>query len=116
MLQKMYSVYDEKAQAFSPPFFLHADGMATRAFSDCVNAPSHHFSKHPYDYTLFRLGEFDDLTGTVVSHAPKTLGNGVQFVQHELANSPEELNNVTPIHADSPVLADEARRNSKVKL
>jgi len=113
MLQKMYSVYDEKAQAFSPPFFLHADGMATRAFSDCVNAKAHHFNKHPYDYTLFRIGEFDDTKGMVVGHAPKSLGNGVQFMQLEIANSPEELNNVSPIYADSPILANEARRNSK---
>lgn len=114
MYQKMFSVYDEKAQAFLPPFFLHAEGMARRVFGDCVNSNDHQFGRHPQDYTLFLIGEFDDGTGTFTSSSKQSLGNGVEFIKPELANLPEEVTNVTPIYADSPVLANEARRNSKV--
>ena len=56
MKHNIFSVYDEKAQAFLPPFFLPEVGMATRIFGDCVNSDEHQFGKHPTDYTLFHLG------------------------------------------------------------
>lgn len=65
MMLKMYSVFDSKAAAFLPPFFMHTDNVAKRTFSDCANDPQHMFSKHPEDYTLFCLGSFDDVTGVV---------------------------------------------------
>lgn len=90
MIQKMFTIYDEKAQAYLPPFFLHADGMAMRTFADCVNSNDHQFGKHPQDYTLFTIGEFDDaLGGLVVFDHRKMLGNGVEFIkapQIELAD------------------------------
>lgn len=63
----IYTVYDSQAQAHLPPFFLATDAMAKRAFSDAVNDSSHQFAKHPSDYTLFRIGEYDDFTG-VITH------------------------------------------------
>lgn len=59
MIQQVYSVFDVKAGAFLTPFFLPSDGMAIRIFSDCVRDPNHQFGKHPEDYTLFRVGNFD---------------------------------------------------------
>lgn len=79
MKQNAYTVYDEKAQAFLPPFFMHQDGMATRTFADCVNDADHNFGKHPHDYTLFQIGSFDDNTGELTATEKKSLGNGVEF-------------------------------------
>lgn len=56
MMQKIFTIYDSKAHAYLPPFFLPEAGMAVRVFSDCVNDKSHQFSKHPGDYTLFQIG------------------------------------------------------------
>lgn len=63
MLLKVFTVYDVKAKAYLPPFFLPEMGMATRAFGDCVQDAKHMFGKHPADYTLFCVGTFDDATG-----------------------------------------------------
>lgn len=60
---KIFSVYDSKAEAYLQPFFTNTDGAAIRMFSDVVNDPDHGFSKHPGDYTLFSLGEWDEVTG-----------------------------------------------------
>lgn len=87
-MQKLYSVYDEKAEAFIPPFFVPAHGLALRAFKDCVNSKDHHFGKHPQDYTLFYLGEWDDVTGEFLLVDRKPLGNGVEFKEKSL---PTEL-------------------------
>ena len=59
----MFSIYDEKAQAYLPPFILPETGMAIRTFGDCINSQEHQFGKHPADYTLYQIAEFDDDTG-----------------------------------------------------
>lgn len=60
MLLKMFTVYDSKAEAYLPPFYLAASGQAVRTFADTANDPNHAFGKHPSDYTLFEIGVFDD--------------------------------------------------------
>lgn len=59
MIQQCYAVFDTKASAFLTPFFLPTDGMAIRVFSDCVRDSQHQFGKHPEDFSLFRVGQFD---------------------------------------------------------
>ena len=63
MRHRAFSVYDQKALAYLPPFFMPEVGMATRAFTDMVNDREHMFGKHPEDFTLFELALFDDLKG-----------------------------------------------------
>lgn len=58
----MFSVYDEKADAYITPFFLPTIGLATRTFMDCVTDPNHAFGRHAEDYTLIALGTFDPAT------------------------------------------------------
>jgi len=77
---KIFSVYDDKAKAYLPPFFLPEVGMAVRAFKDCVNDPGHNFGKHPADYTLFQCGAFDDRTGLFdVSGSLEVVAHGVEL-------------------------------------
>lgn len=78
MLKKIYSIYDEKSEAYLQPFFLDTDGLAIRAITDCLNDPEHNFSRHTSDYTLFKLGEFDNNDGTITINK-KSLGNLVEF-------------------------------------
>ena len=85
MLLKMYSVFDSKADAFLPPFFLHNNGLALRTFGDACNMKDHQFGKHPEDYTLFELGVFEDDSGSFeIYKTPKSLGLGVEFVVREV--------------------------------
>jgi hypothetical protein len=83
MVKKMFSVFDEKSDAFLQPFFLDTIGQAVRAITDCVIDSNHQFSRHPSDYTLFLLGEFDDATGSV-AFDKKSLGNLVEFKSKEV--------------------------------
>ena len=83
MIHKMYAVYDEKAGAFLPPFFLHSDGLAVRSFTEAVNDNTHQFNKHAEDFTLFRLGTFSDDDGTIVSESsPVSLGLAITFKEN----------------------------------
>ena len=81
MIHLVFSVYDQKAAAYLPPFILPRSEMAIRTFSDCINSAEHQFGKHPGDYTLFRLGMFDDEKGQYhLEIAPISEGNGLEFL------------------------------------
>ena len=102
----LFTVYDEKAQVFLPPFFVPTIGIATRAFTDAINSDTHQFGQHPSDYTLFRLGYFDDATAEMVSDDKKSLGNGVEFVNQSPSNELSEPTHATP---NPPILPDKTR-------
>lgn len=63
--QIAFSIYDSKAECFSPPFFRPAPGQAIRDFTDLANDPNTTIGKHPSDYGLYRIGEFDDGNGSI---------------------------------------------------
>lgn len=81
MISKIFAIYDSKAKAYFPPFFLHAAAVAKRTFADCVNGQDHTFSKNPADYTLFEIGEFNDQNAQITIKTLTSLGNGVEFLQ-----------------------------------
>lgn len=66
MKQVMYSIYDTASGAYMRPFFLQSDGQAVRMFTDIATDAEHEIGKHPEDYSLFRLGQFDDNRGEVL--------------------------------------------------
>ncbi len=104
MKHEMFSVFDVKAQAYLPPFVLPSEGMAVRIFGDCVNSSDHQFGKHPGDYTLFRIGSFDDSV-CVVSCTPSALKvvNGLEVVISDPDRAQRNLDFVGDmIGADAP--------------
>lgn len=65
MILKLVSIYDAKAQVFSAPIAFPTNGVAERSFADEVNNPNSQYAKHPEDFTLFHIGDYDDATGKV---------------------------------------------------
>lgn len=96
--QLIFTVYDSKAETFLPPFFVPSKGIAIRAFEDCINSKDHHFGKHPADYTLFFLGEFDtDVGKFMLPETKQSVGNGVEFVN---PLKPEQYNGADSSRSD----------------
>lgn len=90
MIYDVFAVHDSKAEAYLPPFILPNSAMAKRVFADCINSNSHQFGANPPDYTLFRLGQFDDSSGQfLLERASQSLGNGVEFRSIDHPISPE---------------------------
>lgn len=69
MADKVFAIYDVKASAYLRPFFMPTVGMAVRAIADCMLDRAHQFSRHPADFTLMKIGEFDDNAGVITAHA-----------------------------------------------
>ncbi|WNK14580.1 MAG: nonstructural protein [Microvirus sp.] len=59
------SVRDSVSGAFTQPSFVRSKGEAIRSFSDAVGSKDSGFCAHPADYTLYYIGEFDDLSGEI---------------------------------------------------
>ena len=75
MILKIFSVFDTAVGAYASPMFLHSRAQAVRAFTDAIADPSTNICKHPQDFTLFYLGEYDDQTGYFTSlDTPESCG------------------------------------------
>lgn len=82
MLIKIFTVFDQKAEAYKEPFYQPQTGQGVRIFADCINKQDHPFNLHPEDYTLFEIGLYDEESGEIAPHSPlKSLGNGVEFIK-----------------------------------
>lgn len=68
MKLKMVSIYDSKAQAYLPPFFVRHVAHAVRGFQGALTNAETDFGKFPIDYSLHEFGEFDDETGQLELH------------------------------------------------
>lgn len=77
MILLAYSIHDSVAQFFGPPFFVKTDGEARRVFGDACKDTRSNLSEHPSDYSLYRIGHFDDNSGDLVPVAPVLLTRGV---------------------------------------
>jgi hypothetical protein len=80
MKLKVFSIFDSKAQCFAAPFFLPVVGAALRAFGDLADDPRSTVNKHPEDYSLFVIGEFDDSVGVLTECRHENLGNAASFI------------------------------------
>jgi len=80
MQLNVYSIYDKATNAYMRPFFMQSDGQALRGFTDESVRADSEIAKHPEDYSLFRIGSFDDNKGELEPCEPKCIGRA-----HELA-------------------------------
>lgn len=77
MITKMFAVHDRAAEAFMQPFFAKTIGLACRMFETSCADPSTHLHKHPSDFTLCEIGEFDDVSGvlTTLENGPRKIAD-----------------------------------------
>jgi len=76
----VYTIYDVASGIYMRPFFQQTDGQATRSFSDIALDADHEIGKHPEDYTLFRIGQYNDNTGKLEGEIPEKIITALQCV------------------------------------
>jgi len=67
----IYAIKDLAVQAFNVPFTARAKGEALRSFIDEVNNQESQLHKHPEDYELHHIADFDDQTGEIIPKTPE---------------------------------------------
>jgi len=79
---EVLAVRDRAANAYGRPFFVNTIGQAIRSFSDVLNGTEDsEMKRHPGDFDLFSLGQFDDETGQFLQHPqPKQVAVGKDLV------------------------------------
>lgn len=81
MILMIYAIHDSAVNAYNKPMFLQTDGQAIRLFSDEVNRKDSVIYQHPDQFTLFRIGKFNDANAEFGEEVPHSLGNGTQYRQ-----------------------------------
>jgi len=75
MVTKLFAIYDSKAKAFRFPMFQPSSGEAIRSFGDAANDDQNLIGKHPDDFALYEIAEFDDLDAKLTAlSVPVNLG------------------------------------------
>lgn len=67
MKVNIYSLFDIKISAYGTPFFAPSDPVAVRSVRPVVNDPSSTLCHSPEDFSLRRIGSFDDASGYIES-------------------------------------------------
>lgn len=86
MIKEVYAVYDLKVLNYSQPTFHINRGEAIRMFSDAVNDENTYLHRHPGDYELVLIGQYDDEVGAIIPCEKENLGLAASFVSHPEAN------------------------------
>lgn len=77
----VYSLYDSKAEYFAAPQIIKSKGEAIRAFSDVANDATTMIGKHPGDYSMFHVGNFDEQSGSLIPlDVIVSLGVAIEFI------------------------------------
>lgn len=79
----LYTLYDSKSETYSNPFTHNSLGDAIRSFTDAVNTgdPKSLLVAHPEDFTLFHIGNYNEVNGSIEGISKQAIGNGVDFKQ-----------------------------------
>lgn len=87
MIKQVYSIYDAKAENYSPTFTASNNADAVRAFERDVNSdnPQSMLCSNPEDFTLFHLGSWDSESGVYnMSEAKTSLGLGLDYIKKDI--------------------------------
>ena len=70
MPKNLYSIFDKKSGTFMQPFVELTDGTATRQCMDLLAQLNSPFAKYPEDFTLMRIGSWDEVEGKPKGQVP----------------------------------------------
>jgi hypothetical protein len=85
---RLYSIYDDKAEQFSPPQVYHNDMLALRAFQGIVNDDKMLIKKYPEDFSLYYVGNIGDSDGRYsvehydASSIPVLVGRAIDYLEN----------------------------------
>ena len=90
MIQNIYAIYDEKAEAYNAPFPLATDGLAKRSFEMACTNPATDLYKYPGDFKLYCIATWDDNKGSFDNVVPaKFIASNIR--KNEVSNELDKI-------------------------
>jgi len=87
---KVFCLQDIKAGFFMQPFMFPSTGQAVRAIMDLCSEPQTTIARHPADFILWQIAEWDDSNALYLPLPQyESLGSCVALLPK--ANAPQEL-------------------------
>jgi len=80
VIYQVFAIFDSKVQVFSPPQFARTTGEMVRTVCDTLASGESMLSRHPEDFALYDLGQYDDATAAFELKPPASLGLLVQYM------------------------------------
>lgn len=91
MKHGLFAVRDKCAKAFLPPFCLPSEAMAMREFAAAANMADHKFRIHASDFSLYKVADYDDVSGLVTGMSePFFLCSALQFQEPSAPKADQE--------------------------
>lgn len=89
MEYKIYGIYDTKTCNYlMPPMFMKTRGEAIRSFMDIVNDERTTINRHPEDYILFEVGDYDDRSADFQNITPPaSCGTALEYIQKRMGKT-----------------------------
>lgn len=82
MIYGVFAIFDSAIGAWMPPIYAKNKGDMLRQFSDAVNNRESVLFKHPGDYALYELGNWDDDKCLFdLLNQPVRLGLALEFIK-----------------------------------
>lgn len=91
MRLNIYTIFDVASGTYKRPFCAQADGEVLRVFKDMALNKDHEIGAHPEDYTLWRIGTFDDNKAQLVPEDKECLGTALEMVASAQTVDPKAL-------------------------
>ena len=81
--QKVYSIYDTKAETYGNIFTCLTDGLASRVFAHvALFSGNADYARYPEDFALYCVGSFMDGSGDLVAARPRLVCTLTSVLQH----------------------------------
>lgn len=79
MILNKYTIYDTALEAYHQDYTLETDLIAIREFTQMVNSETK-IAQNPEDYSLWRIGTFDNQTGQLTPEEPNCIAKAHERV------------------------------------
>lgn len=70
-VQKIFCFKDDKSDSYGPPMTVENQGFLIRQVQEELVKGQAIWAKHPHDFSIFELGEYDIYTGIITRHETK---------------------------------------------
>ena len=81
----IFAIRDQKTDQFANPMFLITKAHAIRSFADAINEKdaNNQLRKHPEDFEMFHLGEYNTNTGEIIPTRPTSVATATELFVKE---------------------------------